>query len=469
MKRLVTFIKEDNKNIVTSISAPLNEDDLDINIFDENTYGLIDENFVEPIIPKNKKLIMYYNSETSMIDFEYSDIDFEDLSPADKIKMLKEENNNLKQELELTQMALFELDWAINGTEDETFVDENDDEVQENEENQINDEEDNKEIDEENQTSDENFETSDEIENIENNEENIENSFNLQEILNNAQSGDTIILSEDVNLTEEISTNKTITIDLNGHNITSNTNVIYLRSPNADLAIIGEGNIRAGSGGDYFAARVQTGKLTIYGGNWSVGSDASENGNSCIYASGSGEIIIKGGTFSTDVPYNDKYYVLNRKNGSTSTIIVYGGLFYNYNPEDGDDADGGNFIADGYKSVFNEEMQAWQVIIANVDNEVTENDDNTIDIDTVDESTEENIEENEIINDTIETENVEENIEENDTIDENIEDTTLETDDNVNESLEESETSETESNIDSNVNETDVSNEDLEASDEVSE
>ena len=465
MKRLVTFIKEDNKNIVTSISAPLNEDDLDINIFDENTYGLIDENFVEPIIPKNKKLIMYYNSETSMIDFEYSDIDFEDLSPADKIKMLKEENNNLKQELELTQMALFELDWAINGTEDETFVDENDDEVQENEENQINDEEDNKEIDEENQNSDENSETSDEIENIENNEENIENSFNLQEILNNAQSGDTIILSEDVNLTEEISTNKTITIDLNGHNITSNTNVIYLRSPNADLSIIGEGNIRAGSGGDYFAARVQTGKLTIYGGNWSVGSDASENGNSCIYASGSGEIVIKGGTFSTDVPYNDKYYVLNRKNGSTSTIVVYGGLFYNYNPEDGDDADGGNFIADGYKSVFNEEMQAWQVIIANVDNEVTENTDDTVDIDIIDESTDENIEENDIINDTIETEN----IEENDIIDENIEDTTLETDDNVNESLEESETSETESNIDSNVNETDVSNEDLEASDEVSE
>lgn len=465
MKRLVTFIKEDNKNIVTSISAPLNEDDLDINIFDENTYGLIDENFVEPIIPKNKKLIMYYNSETSMIDFEYSDIDFEDLSPADKIKMLKEENNNLKQELELTQMALFELDWAINGTEDETFVDENDDEVQENEENQINDEEDNKEIDEENQNSDENSETSDEIENIENNEENIENSFNLQEILNNAQSGDTIILSEDVNLTEEISTNKTITIDLNGHNITSDTNVIYLRSPNADLSIIGEGNIRAGSGGDYFAARVQTGKLTIYGGNWSVGSDASENGNSCIYASGSGEIVIKGGTFSTDVPYNNKYYVLNRKNGSTSTIVVYGGLFYNYNPEDGDDADGGNFIADGYKSVFNEEMQAWQVIIANVDNEVTENTDDTVDIDIIDESTDENIKENDIINDTIETEN----IEENDIIDENIEDTTLETDDNVNESLEESETSETESNIDSNVNETDVSNEDLEASDEVSE
>ena len=468
MKRLVTFIKEDNKNIVTSISAPLNEDDLDINIFDENTYGLIDENFIEPIIPQNKKLIMYYNSETSMIDFEYSDINFEDLSPADKIKMLKEENNNLKQELELTQMALFELDWAINGTEEEIIVDENNNEVQENEENQITDE-DNKEIDEENQNN-ENSEVSDEIENNEeNNEENVENSFNLQEILNNAQSGDTIILSEDVNLTEEISTNKTITIDLNGHNITSDTNVIYLRSPNADLSIVGEGNIRAGSGGDYFAARVQTGKLTIYGGNWSVGSDASENGNSCIYASGSGEIVIKGGTFSTDVPYNDKYYVLNRKNGSTSTIIVYGGLFYNYNPENGDDADGGNFIADGYKSVFNEEMQAWQVIIANVDNEVTENNDNTNDINNIDESTEENIEENEIISDIIETENIDENVEENNTIDENIEDTTLETDNNVNESLEESETSETESNIDSNVNETDVSNEDLEASDEVSE
>ena len=467
MKRLVTFVKQDNKNIVTSISAPLSEEDLDINVFDENMYGIIDENFVEPIVPKNKKLIMYYNSETSMIDFEYLNIEFEDLSPVDKIKLLKEENNSLKQELELTQMALFELDWAINGTEDEIIIDESNNELQENEENQVNDEE-NEEINEENQTS----ETSDEIENIvndEENEENKDNIFNLQETLNNAQSGDTIILLEDVNLTEEISTNKTITIDLNGHNITSDTNVIYLRSPNADLSIIGEGNIRAGSGGDYFAARVQTGKLTIYGGNWSVGSDASENGNSCIYASGSGEIIIKGGTFSTDVPYNDKYYVLNRKNGSTSTIVVYDGLFYNYNPADGDDAEGGNFVADGYTSIFNEEMQAWQIIKVDVDDEVTENDDNSTDNDIINESTEENIEENEILNDITETENIEENVEENNIVSENTEDIILETSNDVDESLEESETTEIESNIDSNVNETNVSDEDLEILDEVSE
>lgn len=188
--------------------------------------------------------------------------------------------------------------------------------------------------------------------------------FNLVEAIANAEDCSVITLTGNVHLSEPISVNKTLTINLNGHNITSDTSVIYIKSSNGNLSIIGNGNITAGSGGDYFAARAATGKLNIAGGTWSVGADAEGQGNSCIYASGSGEINISGGEFSTDAAYNDKYFVLNRKNGSDSTIVVTGGLFHDYNPADGDDNDGGNFVAVGYTSVFNEEKQAWEIVPA---------------------------------------------------------------------------------------------------------
>lgn len=203
-----------------------------------------------------------------------------------------------------------------------------------------------------------------------------ETTFDLMNTLLNTEAGSTVTLAEDVHLTEDFSVNKAVTIDLNGHNITSDASVIYLRSANADLTVVGEGNVTAGSGGDYFAARAATGKLNIAGGTWSVGADAEGQGNSCIYASGSGEINISGGEFSTDAAYNDKYFVLNRKNGSDSTIIVTGGLFHDYNPADGDDNDGGNFVAVGYTSVFNEEKQAWEIVPA-VDNTTTEDNSET--------------------------------------------------------------------------------------------
>lgn len=193
------------------------------------------------------------------------------------------------------------------------------------------------------------------------------NEFNFLNALSKAEPNSTITLPENVHLIEDFSVNKVITIDLNGHDITSNASVIYLRSANADLTITGTGNIRAGTGGDYFAARAASGKLNISGGNWFVGADAEGKGNSCIYASGSGKINISGGEFSTEAPYNGKYFVLNRKNGSDSAIKVSGGFFYNYNPISGDDNDGGNFVVDGYTSSFNEAKQAWEVIPAVVE------------------------------------------------------------------------------------------------------
>lgn len=136
-KRLVTYIVENEKNKVLSISAPIGESDINVDEYLSNGYGIIDADFETPIVPKDKKLVMYYNDETKMIEFEISDLSFEDLSGVEQVKILKEKvdtltnaNNelqeinqnltteleevksnseNLKSELELTQLALFDV------------------------------------------------------------------------------------------------------------------------------------------------------------------------------------------------------------------------------------------------------------------------------------------------------------------------------------------------------------------------
>ena len=87
----------------------------------------------------------------------------------------------------------------------------------------------------------------------------------------------------------------------------------------------------------------------IKNGTFTVGADASGNGNSVIY-SYNGTITIEGGYFYTDFVYEGKYYVLNQNNTehSPGTITVKGGTFVDFNPSNGDDNLGGNFVADGY-------------------------------------------------------------------------------------------------------------------------
>lgn len=136
-KRLVTYTAENNKNKVLSISAPIGESDINIDEYLAAGYGVIDADFVTPDVPKNKKIILYYNSETKMIEFEILDLSFDDLSGNEQVKILKETIDNLttenkelkelnqtltsdletvkstsaalKSELELTQLALFDV------------------------------------------------------------------------------------------------------------------------------------------------------------------------------------------------------------------------------------------------------------------------------------------------------------------------------------------------------------------------
>ena len=179
-----------------------------------------------------------------------------------------------------------------------------------------------------------------------------------------------IVLVDDINVGVSGSTNHSViisgisvTIDFNGHTITNVGAQIAFYVTGSDTVVNlydngdGAGGIYGGSGGNNMALRVDAGAtVNIYGGNYSVGPDASNLGNSCLECgsnAGNGNLNIYGGRFSTEAAYNGWYYVLNlvQTQGADGTITVYGGEFVNYNPALGDDNLGGNFVADGYKVV----------------------------------------------------------------------------------------------------------------------
>ena len=176
--------------------------------------------------------------------------------------------------------------------------------------------------------------------------------------------GGSATLVEDIEISEPLvlAAGKNAVLNLNGKKITNNgTNAAIFVS--GDLEINGEGSVSGGTGGDNVAVwAAQGGKVTINGGEYSVGKDANGLGNSCVYAYG-GDIVINGGTFSSEQPWNGKYYVLNKNNGtSQSTITVTGGTFINYDPSTGDDNHGGSFVATGYKSTKVSDNPATYVV-----------------------------------------------------------------------------------------------------------
>lgn len=120
MKRIVTFsIEEDGRKRVQSISAPVDETKIDTL---SDNMGFINSGYVDPAPIEGKKILLYYNSETEVVEVEYSDIQFDDLDPISKIVALKLENDSLKAtnaqlgaDNELTQEAIMELYELITG------------------------------------------------------------------------------------------------------------------------------------------------------------------------------------------------------------------------------------------------------------------------------------------------------------------------------------------------------------------
>ena len=183
----------------------------------------------------------------------------------------------------------------------------------------------------------------------------------LQAIFKNGGSA-TLTSDIDIDKALDLAAGKSVVLNLNGKKITNKGTDAAIRV-SGDLEINGEGSVYGGTGGDNVAVwAAQGGKVTINGGEYSVGKDANGLANSCVYAYG-GDIVINGGTFSSEQPWNGKYYVLNKNNGTPqSTITVTGGTFINYDPSTGDDNLGGNFVASGYQSTKVSDNPATYVV-----------------------------------------------------------------------------------------------------------
>ena len=148
----------------------------------------------------------------------------------------------------------------------------------------------------------------------------------------------------------EVPAGKTVTLNLNGHNLGN----VCLKAIKAgsNLIINGEGILSGSNGTDQNAVvKVRDGNVTLNGGSYVGGTDTNNECNSTIYVMGTGKVIINGGTYS-GVKYKDgKYYVLNIRNDKTGTIELCGGKYIDFNPV-ADLTDGSKiFLGEGFKSV----------------------------------------------------------------------------------------------------------------------
>ena len=177
----------------------------------------------------------------------------------------------------------------------------------------------------------------------------------LAEAVAAAKKGETVTLVADT--AENVVVDKDLTIDLGDYTLSSGDNDVVFTVKKGNVIInAGKGGIRGGSGSDNIAIKVTEGNLTINGGNYYVGGDAGGLGNSTVYIAGKGTVTINGGVFETEKSWKDFYYVLNIQNDQKEAkFIVKGGTFKNYNPANGDDNKGGNFVATGYASFEQED------------------------------------------------------------------------------------------------------------------
>ena len=179
--------------------------------------------------------------------------------------------------------------------------------------------------------------------------------------------GGMVTLNEDMELTQpiEVKPGVSAVLDLNGHeikNVNPATTDTIIVSNGASLVIKGNGTVDGGSGSSCnMAVYIKGGHCVIEDGTFKVGPDKNDSWNSCIEING-GVLEINGGHFSTERPYNGRYFVLNKKDNSDSVISVTGGIFVNYNPANSETENPEqNFVANGYKSVQIEGTNNYKV------------------------------------------------------------------------------------------------------------
>lgn len=197
--------------------------------------------------------------------------------------------------------------------------------------------------------------------------------------------GKNVVLEDDITLDEPVVVEPVatkageatveVTIDLNGNDIVasapwidesdnSENSYAFWVKKGGKLTINGNGKVATQACEYSIAVWAQGGEVVINGGNYENAGEGSD----LIYASAGGKVTINGGTFKANKKQegvegnNNEYSALNLKDNTGSTIIVYGGTFYNFNPADNlSEGPGTNFVATGYNVVQSGE---WYTVTA---------------------------------------------------------------------------------------------------------
>lgn len=205
----------------------------------------------------------------------------------------------------------------------------------------------------------------------------------LKSAISTANDGDTIKLLADIDLSQTITVNKTITLNMNGKKL-YNTSDLW-DNPTTDnnwslISVRGSGNLTITGNGtfaakenDCYAVDVQESGATV----------TIENGTfigniHAVYVS-TGIANVKGGTYSVQQKYPDpakgdefvlNCYDANRANG-TAHINVTGGTFKNFNPaNNAAEGEGNNFADNSLVVQKNNTVQNNDYYVGNAANEV---------------------------------------------------------------------------------------------------
>ena len=190
--------------------------------------------------------------------------------------------------------------------------------------------------------------------------------YTADELLAAVAAGTDVVLNTDIDLGKKtvlVNGDKTVSIDLNGCDITATTDGFEV-ADNATLNIYANkgGKVAAASNNEepYCAVWAHgNGVVNIYGGEFSIGYPANDY-NDLIYAKENASISIYGGKFYNSGKENS--FVLNIKDNNPASIVVYGGEFEKFDPANNlSEGPGTNFVAPGYKSVADGD---WYKVIA---------------------------------------------------------------------------------------------------------
>ena len=204
----------------------------------------------------------------------------------------------------------------------------------------------------------------------------------LKSAISTANDGDTIKLLADIDLSQTITVNKTITLNMNGKKL-YNTSDLW-DNPTTDnnwslISVRGSGNLTITGNGtfaakenDCYAVDVQeSATVTIKNGTF-IGNIHA------VYVF-AGTANVEGGTYSVQQKYPDpakgdefvlNCYDANRANG-TARINVTGGTFKNFNPADNKaEGEGNNFADNSLVVQKNNTVQNNDYYVGNAANEV---------------------------------------------------------------------------------------------------